>query len=619
MDSNPNRGMERGFALSPMARLLTQYLGEDSEDVQSTFEGVKWIISKSELQINDILDRGIDVNRPTRPRFCLRPETLKRVLRITGELQSFLKSAASLIQGRSTHFQVDPENACIPILEGAFDLAQMNGCWKLLRRRVELGDIRFNKYQNEYQDGTDLLSPLSTAADLYEPLQSMDDADDKLRYLYSRIPRHRETLSAVQQQHVDEHGPWNSIVRPSDSVTEAFPLRSPREHPFELYYTDQGVRTQEIPLPPRRSDAHVTKRKERSQSRSRLGNFGLSLPPEQPRDSSEGELAGMPGNFHTLGTTATSANVALTPEQGDRYNVSAFPVEVIPYKSEGAFFSNPDYKHPASRFGLSTHRTPGTPRSPGLFVDDPDVSADRSEVFRNTFPKGSMFSRDSISGGFLQQVEASSTTIREASPMGDFPFPVGYRSSLAPHIEQSEPPTAASAASAGMPHAPLSPPTDLRSRLTGADPQGATGWTAVEAQREVKDRLVHKEAQGRLDHRAETAIVVHQGLRARRDIMEEAPEEIPTDRQGHLVLKVVKDHEEAEARQDHQAMMDPQDRLETTDRRGPQDREVRTASGIQEAQDHLAPRGHRLGKRSQTRFTKERTAYSSIKGWRTRQ
>ncbi|KAJ7456284.1 hypothetical protein B0H11DRAFT_1925815 [Mycena galericulata] len=51
----PRCGMEQGYAMSEMATLQREYLSE-SETHDSTFEGVKWMVSKTELLPNDVRD-----------------------------------------------------------------------------------------------------------------------------------------------------------------------------------------------------------------------------------------------------------------------------------------------------------------------------------------------------------------------------------------------------------------------------------------------------------------------------------------------------------------------------------------------------------------------------------
>ncbi|KAJ7456292.1 hypothetical protein B0H11DRAFT_1739388 [Mycena galericulata] len=238
----PRCGMEQGYAMSEMATLQREYLSE-SETHDSTFEGVKWMVSKTELLPNDVRDRGISNTRPI-PRFALDPKLLARVTRITGELQAFLKSVSQLISGRNSYFIVDPEDTSLPILQGASSLAQLNASWQLLRKRMELGNRFFSKYQEEYTQGTLLFSPASTNPELLgENLANQGDEDQRLRYLYSKIPHHRNSISSEQAERFEYNYTWGGIMPVSETLEQSFPARDPEDYPLVVQYdTIRGVR-----------------------------------------------------------------------------------------------------------------------------------------------------------------------------------------------------------------------------------------------------------------------------------------------------------------------------------------------------------------------------------------
>ncbi|KAJ7602214.1 hypothetical protein DFH06DRAFT_1024124, partial [Mycena polygramma] len=220
--SETRRGMSEGYAMSEMATLQREYLTESDEHM-STFEGVKWIIAKKELQPNDIWDQGVMKKSPHLPRFSLEPKLFRRIDRITAELQVFLKSASALVEGRTSFFAVDPEDACLPILQGAHELAQLQACWNILRKRVMLGDRNFSKYQLEYQTGNPQVSPASTAPELYEPLKTQTDLNERLRLMHRNIPHHLEDLSQEQATRLDYMYEWQSIIPANQRVVDAFP------------------------------------------------------------------------------------------------------------------------------------------------------------------------------------------------------------------------------------------------------------------------------------------------------------------------------------------------------------------------------------------------------------
>ncbi|KAJ6449628.1 hypothetical protein C8R47DRAFT_999136, partial [Mycena vitilis] len=118
----------------------------------------------------DIFDRGIAWSDAP-PRFYLAPLLLGRIDRVVGELQTFLDRAADLVDGRSSHFVVDPEDSCLPLLRGSNDLFQLEAAWEILRVRIGRGHSFFVKYTEEFKLGENApTSPASTALGLHEEL-----------------------------------------------------------------------------------------------------------------------------------------------------------------------------------------------------------------------------------------------------------------------------------------------------------------------------------------------------------------------------------------------------------------------------------------------------------------
>ena len=71
----------------------------------------------------------------------------------------------------------------------------MNAAWKALRLRIELGTKAWKKYIAEYRQTPEdnlILSPLSTLPELYTELDRIEDRDQKLRFLYTNVPHHRD-------------------------------------------------------------------------------------------------------------------------------------------------------------------------------------------------------------------------------------------------------------------------------------------------------------------------------------------------------------------------------------------------------------------------------------------
>ncbi|KAJ7500938.1 hypothetical protein B0H11DRAFT_1714192, partial [Mycena galericulata] len=163
------KGMEEGYALSAMGNLHREYLAP-SETFASTYSSAQLLIAQQKLKKEDIWDRGI-AKENTLPRFALKPSLLSRVDRVTAEMQAFLSQAAQLIPERETHFVVDPEDSCLPILKGAHDLFQLEAAWEIIRSRLELGHRFLMKYIEEFKDKSQAPnSPASTTAALHNEI-----------------------------------------------------------------------------------------------------------------------------------------------------------------------------------------------------------------------------------------------------------------------------------------------------------------------------------------------------------------------------------------------------------------------------------------------------------------
>ncbi|KAJ7449714.1 hypothetical protein B0H11DRAFT_1677850, partial [Mycena galericulata] len=160
------KGMEEGYAMSAMGNLHREYLAA-SETLASTYSSSLLLVAHLKLNKEDIWDRGI-AKENAAPRFSLKPALLSRVDRVTYEMQTFLSQAAQLVPERETHFVVDPEDSCLPILRGANDLFQLEAAWEIIRSRLELGHRFLMKYIEEFKDKSLApSSPASTVAALH--------------------------------------------------------------------------------------------------------------------------------------------------------------------------------------------------------------------------------------------------------------------------------------------------------------------------------------------------------------------------------------------------------------------------------------------------------------------
>ena len=228
-----------------MAGLLREFSSDDIESQGlSTETKIQLIIDVDELGPEMIFDRGPE-RKDGRPRYQLAPNDLVRVQDSITELQIFLQRAANLITERKNYFRVDPGDTLLPILSGTSSLGQLNAAWKALRLRVELGVKAWNKYIVEYQQPADhdlVLSPISTLPDLYDDLTRIESNDQRLRYMYTNIPHHKEQLTEEGQLSLQRaRSSWVHVLPMPASVRSAFrlddrttPIPTPISHPTDL-------------------------------------------------------------------------------------------------------------------------------------------------------------------------------------------------------------------------------------------------------------------------------------------------------------------------------------------------------------------------------------------------
>ena len=216
--------MEDGFDKSPMAQLISEYTSSTIESqLGPTETSITLVLSLEELTPDLIVDRG--ENRPNNlPRYHIAKATMNNVSTAVMAQQIFLQQAAALIAERTSHFIVDPEDTFLPILQGTSSLPQLYAAWKALITRIKLGTKAWDKYIAEYrlQEGAASLSPLSTLQELYNPLKDMEDTDDKLRYVYSTIPHHKQQLSREGYESLQKTRSWLDVLPLPDALKNAF-------------------------------------------------------------------------------------------------------------------------------------------------------------------------------------------------------------------------------------------------------------------------------------------------------------------------------------------------------------------------------------------------------------
>ncbi|KAJ7206974.1 hypothetical protein C8J57DRAFT_1258278 [Mycena rebaudengoi] len=178
-------GMENGYALSPIGALRIKY-NQDAEMESSLFIRSKLIISKTDLEITDVLDCGLNKLNAAIPHFCLEMGLRMRVETTVRDMQLLMIKAAALIEGHLFHFLVDPHNLLVTTLRGGGSLAELSIAWSALLARLTLAQKYFEKYDKEYQARSHnelLLSPVSTVSSLYNGMSAPRSNGENLTYL----------------------------------------------------------------------------------------------------------------------------------------------------------------------------------------------------------------------------------------------------------------------------------------------------------------------------------------------------------------------------------------------------------------------------------------------------
>ncbi|KAK6997336.1 hypothetical protein R3P38DRAFT_2798465 [Favolaschia claudopus] len=188
------------------------------------------------------------------------------VTRVSAELQEFLRQAANMVPGRTSHFVVDPEDSCLPVLNGAQDLNQLEAAWELLRSRLELGHRFFLKYVEEFKDKEAAPSSLaSTVAALHQELKGGKSPLERIKTMYLDFPHHNSNLSVDDRRSLTFSGRWDQIATVAADVKDTFPRRLPEDNPFVLQYNPGGqaikmIPPSEHPSYPVGDDSNVTRR-----------------------------------------------------------------------------------------------------------------------------------------------------------------------------------------------------------------------------------------------------------------------------------------------------------------------------------------------------------------------
>jgi hypothetical protein len=217
-------GMDRGYALSPMAHLWLEF-GKSTERTISTSARCLSLATKATLKPDEVIDQGPEFEFSGR--FRIQDKLSRNVYQTVEELQTFIRQMASLVPERSHYFIVDPDDTLLEVLEGAESTGQLLAAWKALSNRIESAQKFMLKYRDEYTEGMAVASPTSTNQELLREHSDQIGNDDRLRFMYGEFPRHNERLSTSELAKLREGRQWNEIIRVPAWLEAQSRLKSP--------------------------------------------------------------------------------------------------------------------------------------------------------------------------------------------------------------------------------------------------------------------------------------------------------------------------------------------------------------------------------------------------------
>ncbi|KAF8213357.1 hypothetical protein K438DRAFT_1750659 [Mycena galopus ATCC 62051] len=243
------RGMERGFALSPMADLVRAY-NSSSDSELSLFQRVMMLASKASFDISDILDQGVIAESSSTKYelacFSLETGFLLRTERTLKEMQDTLSQAASLVVGQNSCFHIDPYRILITVLYIANSLGELQASWSTLAEHLNLVHRNFEKYQSEFQASSEEEYPLSlvsTQPELYSVFPRDATPAANIDYFYVEIPHHKKQRPKGYSPHTDM---VHDHLEIPGYLKHAFPDRLPETHPSTVYYSAEGERRENV-------------------------------------------------------------------------------------------------------------------------------------------------------------------------------------------------------------------------------------------------------------------------------------------------------------------------------------------------------------------------------------
>ncbi|KAK7026608.1 hypothetical protein R3P38DRAFT_3191855 [Favolaschia claudopus] len=235
--------------LDAVETLLEEYESAENEEV-SLYLRTSSIANKRVLDKSEIVDRGTTIPPQVLARFGLSAGYMLMVSRTIRQMQSLLKKMAALNPERRTIFAIDPQGVLLSVLASSKNIGELLAAWTALSKRMELAQGNLAKYHSEARSELEsLLTPASTALEIYENLPRDVEPVKVVEYLYNHVP-HLQTLRPVDYD--PRSNSLEGIANVPQDLKAAFPPREPEARPVTIFYSTEGER-REVAISPRSS------------------------------------------------------------------------------------------------------------------------------------------------------------------------------------------------------------------------------------------------------------------------------------------------------------------------------------------------------------------------------
>lgn len=255
MDPPPRRsdrldGEQSGYAMSALADLQRAYLAADDE-AHSLFDRVNFYRGKGTLDKKDVLDKGLDINVPERPRFSLKESSFTRLSAVVTQLQATMDTLAELTAPEVPPFIIDPERLMMPILSATNSRFELDRAWNVIITRLARAHDKLSRCVQKAQGKEVPPSPASTTESVRERLRKNTSSPNSVfDILYKGVPSLSSQLNKETLEGLRRGETLRSHLLSPVPLRVAFPDRSPEVSPAEHYFDSEGGHIINTPYDP---------------------------------------------------------------------------------------------------------------------------------------------------------------------------------------------------------------------------------------------------------------------------------------------------------------------------------------------------------------------------------